>query len=227
MYFASLGDANIHHQPRGDVKWPPTARTAFGPSPPNAACPPYPAAGRSGLPTTAAAGSVAFPPPHVSKSPYLKPPPPDSELLRCRRCPAATRFAASPPCHRRFEASPPRRLPIRSFSAPPLPIQIRTRAAAMPPKRVSKSRTGYFGVREKPSGNFGAEFLRDGYRYWLDTFKYLEVAARAYDVAAWCFGRSRHEMNFPDIETWEDVEFIGSKNLKIRQTDGEEEEEEE
>ncbi|XP_073362366.1 uncharacterized protein [Aegilops tauschii subsp. strangulata] len=47
----------------------------------------------------------------------------------------------------------------------------------MPPKRVSKSRTGYFGVREKPSGNFGAEFLRDGYRYWLDTFKYLEVAA--------------------------------------------------
>lgn len=71
----------------------------------------------------------------------------------------------------------------------------------MPPKKASKSKSGFFGVRTKPSGNFRVEFQCDGRRYWLDTYGTADEVARAYDVATWHFDQPRHELNFPEIGT--------------------------
>ncbi|KAK1669129.1 hypothetical protein QYE76_057288 [Lolium multiflorum] len=65
----------------------------------------------------------------------------------------------------------------------------------MAPRR--RSNTGFIGVRLRPAGHFAAEITAGGTRVWLGTFYTKEAAARAYDVAAWRFGRPRHEMNFP------------------------------
>ncbi|KAK1611653.1 hypothetical protein QYE76_035326 [Lolium multiflorum] len=78
----------------------------------------------------------------------------------------------------------------------------------MAPRR--RSNTGFIGVRLRPAGHFAAEITAGGTRVWLGTFYTKEAAARAYDVAAWRFGRPRHEMNFrrsdrvptvPDVPT--------------------------
>lgn len=79
----------------------------------------------------------------------------------------------------------------------------------MPLKLKSKSKTGFKGVRARASGHLGVEFQCGNRRYWLDTFKKVDIAERAYDVIAWRFGRPREELNFPKIATQEDVEFIG------------------
>ncbi|KAK1603598.1 hypothetical protein QYE76_016372 [Lolium multiflorum] len=68
----------------------------------------------------------------------------------------------------------------------------------MAPRR--RSNTGFIGVRLRPAGHFAAEITAGGTRVWLGTFYTKEAAARAYDVAAWRFGRPRHEMNFPEGE---------------------------
>ncbi|KAK1629864.1 hypothetical protein QYE76_004179 [Lolium multiflorum] len=69
----------------------------------------------------------------------------------------------------------------------------------MAPRR--RSNTGFIGVRLRPAGHFAAEITAGGTRVWLGTFYTKEAAARAYDVAAWRFGRPRHEMNFPEVRS--------------------------
>ncbi|CAM0884468.1 unnamed protein product [Alopecurus aequalis] len=73
--------------------------------------------------------------------------------------------------------------------------------------RRAKSGAGFVGVRQRPSGRYATEITADGVRWWIGTFDIAELAARAYDVAAWRFGRPRAEMNFPD-ETRETAEFL-------------------
>ncbi|KAE8769114.1 hypothetical protein D1007_59347 [Hordeum vulgare] len=68
----------------------------------------------------------------------------------------------------------------------------------MAPRRCPSS--DFFGVRERPSGQFAAEITADGVRWWIGTFDSAELAARAYDVAAIRFGRPRRDLNFPDTE---------------------------
>ncbi|KAK1647970.1 hypothetical protein QYE76_065775 [Lolium multiflorum] len=69
----------------------------------------------------------------------------------------------------------------------------------MAPRR--RSNTGFIGVRLRPAGHFVAEITAGGTRVWLGTFYTKEAAARAYDIAAWRFGRPRHEMNFPEVRS--------------------------
>ncbi|KAK1648097.1 hypothetical protein QYE76_065902 [Lolium multiflorum] len=79
----------------------------------------------------------------------------------------------------------------------------------MAPRR--RSNTGFIGVRLRPAGHFATEITAGGARVWLGTFYTKKAAARAYDVAAWRFGRPRHKMNFPErwIDTTEtDEQFM-------------------
>ena len=61
--------------------------------------------------------------------------------------------------------------------------------------------SGFYGVRERPSGRYAMEITADGVRWWIGTFDSAELAARAYDAAAIRFGRLKHDLNFPDTDT--------------------------
>lgn len=54
------------------------------------------------------------------------------------------------------------------------------------------------------------ELQCDDQRHWLGTFDTADIAPSAFDVVCWWFGRMRSEMNFPEIESREATEFIGS-----------------
>ena len=71
----------------------------------------------------------------------------------------------------------------------------------MAPKKTPKGKSGFFGVRQKPSGNWGVEFSDAGRRWWIGTYPSAHEAARAYDVAVWRAGRPRVLLNFPEIES--------------------------
>jgi hypothetical protein len=43
---------------------------------------------------------------------------------------------------------------------------------------------------------------------WSGTFRTTEEAARAYDTIAWRFDRTWSELNFPDVESVEEVKFL-------------------
>ncbi|KAE8796403.1 AP2-containing protein [Hordeum vulgare] len=71
----------------------------------------------------------------------------------------------------------------------------------MPPRKTPKSKTGFFSVGEKPSGNYEAEFTNADHRFWLGTYPIVLKAARAYDIAVWPVESPRKDLNFPKIET--------------------------
>ncbi|XP_020190409.1 ethylene-responsive transcription factor ERF109-like [Aegilops tauschii subsp. strangulata] len=82
----------------------------------------------------------------------------------------------------------------------------------MPPKKISRRKTGFLGVRKKPSENFSVEFQCDGHCNWVGTFDSVDKVARAYCIAVWHFGRPRHEMNSPEI--WMDEKNEEKKRKK-------------
>jgi hypothetical protein len=76
----------------------------------------------------------------------------------------------------------------------------------MPPRRHSAS--SFKGVRPRPNGLFYAELCTAGFRLTLGTYNSPEEAARAYDAAAWRIGRPRRKMNFPEMESLEEAQFL-------------------
>ncbi|KAI4977843.1 hypothetical protein ZWY2020_014397 [Hordeum vulgare] len=44
--------------------------------------------------------------------------------------------------------------------------------------------SGFFGVRERPSGRFAAEITADGVRWWIGTFDSAELARLAASISA-------------------------------------------
>jgi hypothetical protein len=54
------------------------------------------------------------------------------------------------------------------------------------------------------------ELRAGGYRLTLGTYPTVELAARAYDTAAWRFRRPRRDMNFLDVESLKEAEFLAS-----------------
>ncbi|KAK1684471.1 hypothetical protein QYE76_045319 [Lolium multiflorum] len=68
--------------------------------------------------------------------------------------------------------------------------------------------SSFRGVRARPNGRFYAELRADGFRLTLGTYNTTELATHAYDAAAWRFRRPRRDMNFPDIESLEEAEFL-------------------
>jgi hypothetical protein len=68
--------------------------------------------------------------------------------------------------------------------------------------------SGFQGVRPCPNCTFYAELRAGGYRIILGTYTTAELATHAYDTAAWRFRRLRCNMNFLDIESLEEAEFL-------------------
>ncbi|KAM0836753.1 hypothetical protein ACQ4PT_062113 [Festuca glaucescens] len=77
----------------------------------------------------------------------------------------------------------------------------------MAPHRPRNS-VGFFGARKRPAANYAAEISAGRQRCWLGTFGTRHEAVRAYDAAAWQFGRSRRLLNFPKIPNRETAELL-------------------
>ncbi|XP_020169049.1 ethylene-responsive transcription factor RAP2-3-like [Aegilops tauschii subsp. strangulata] len=87
----------------------------------------------------------------------------------------------------------------------------------MAPKKTPKGKSGFVGVRAKPSGNFGVEFSDAGRRWWLGTYPTADEAARAYDVAVRHAGRPKTDLNFPDVETRAVAEWLVPQGIQMKE----------
>jgi hypothetical protein len=76
----------------------------------------------------------------------------------------------------------------------------------MPPPRRSSS--GFHGVRARLNGTFYAELCAGGFLLTLGTYDTPEFATRVYDVVAWLLRRPRRALNFPNMGSLEEMEFL-------------------
>ncbi|KAE8816237.1 AP2-containing protein [Hordeum vulgare] len=79
-----------------------------------------------------------------------------------------------------------------------------------------KGKSGFFGVRQMPSCNWGVEFSDAGRRCWIDTYPSAHEAARAYDVAVWRVERPQEHLNFPEIESRVVAEMLVPHGIKMK-----------
>jgi hypothetical protein len=68
--------------------------------------------------------------------------------------------------------------------------------------------SGFRGVRVRPNDTYYAELRAGSFRLTLGTYDAPELAARAYDTAAWRFRRLRRNLNFPEVQLIEEAEFL-------------------
>ncbi|XP_020190079.1 ethylene-responsive transcription factor ERN1-like [Aegilops tauschii subsp. strangulata] len=87
----------------------------------------------------------------------------------------------------------------------------------MAPKKTSKGKSGFFGVRQKPSENWGVEFSDAGRRWWIDTYPSAHEATRAYDVVVRRAKRPRSHLNFPEIKTRAEAEMLVPQGINMKE----------
>ncbi|KAF7002183.1 hypothetical protein CFC21_017696 [Triticum aestivum] len=80
-----------------------------------------------------------------------------------------------------------------------------------------RGKSGFFGVRQKPSGNWGVEFSDAGRRWWIDTYPSAHEAARAYDMAVWRAERPRSHLNFLEIESRAEAELLVPQGINMKE----------
>ncbi|XP_044416606.1 probable LRR receptor-like serine/threonine-protein kinase At1g53430 [Triticum aestivum] len=88
--------------------------------------------------------------------------------------------------------------------------------SSMVPKKTPKGKSGFFGVRQKPLGNWGVEFYDARRRWWIGTYPSTHEAARAYDVAVWLAERPRSHLNFPEIESRAKAEMLVPQGFNMK-----------
>ncbi|XP_020186805.1 uncharacterized protein [Aegilops tauschii subsp. strangulata] len=87
----------------------------------------------------------------------------------------------------------------------------------MAPKKTPKGKSGFFGMRQKPFGNWGVEFSDAGRRWWIGTYPSAHEAARAYDAAVWRAERPRSHLNFPEIESRAEAEMLVPQGINMKE----------
>ncbi|XP_048553656.1 ethylene-responsive transcription factor 1-like [Triticum urartu] len=87
----------------------------------------------------------------------------------------------------------------------------------MASKKTSKGKSGFFGVRRNPSGNFRVEFSDAGRHWWIGTYPSAHEAVRTYDVAVWRAERPRKHPNSPEIESRAEVEMLVPQGIKMKE----------
>ncbi|KAI4990231.1 hypothetical protein ZWY2020_038594 [Hordeum vulgare] len=80
-----------------------------------------------------------------------------------------------------------------------------------------KGKSGFFGVRQKPSGNWGVEFFDAVRRWWIGTYPSAHESVRAYDVAVWRAERPREHLNFPEMESRVEAEMLVPQGIKMKE----------
>jgi hypothetical protein len=75
--------------------------------------------------------------------------------------------------------------------------------AATPPRFIVLR-----GVRARPNGTFYAEIRIGGFCHALGTYDTLELAVRAYNAATWLFWCPQCDLNFREVESLAEVEFL-------------------
>ncbi|XP_051218761.1 ethylene-responsive transcription factor ERF084-like [Lolium perenne] len=86
----------------------------------------------------------------------------------------------------------------------------------MLPHRHPHTSAGFLDVGIRPSGCWAFVLTRGGDRLWLDTFKTLELAARAYDAMVWRLGGVGGSINFPDVQSRDEADFLASLFTTVR-----------
>ncbi|VAH79413.1 unnamed protein product [Triticum turgidum subsp. durum] len=87
----------------------------------------------------------------------------------------------------------------------------------MAPKKTPKGKLGFFGMRQKPSGNWGVEFSDAGRRWWIGTYPSAHEATCAYDMAVWRAERPREHLNLPEIESRVEAEMLVPQDIKMKE----------
>ncbi|KAE8790430.1 AP2-containing protein [Hordeum vulgare] len=87
----------------------------------------------------------------------------------------------------------------------------------MVPKKTSKGKFGFFGVREKPSGNFRVEFTDARRRWWLGTYLTDDEVVRAYNMAVRHAERPKTDLNFPEVETRAMAEWPVPQGIRMEE----------
>ncbi|XP_048561105.1 ethylene-responsive transcription factor ERN3-like [Triticum urartu] len=87
----------------------------------------------------------------------------------------------------------------------------------MAPKKTPKGKSGFFGVRQKLSCNFGVEFSDTERRWWIGMYPSAHEAVRAYDVAVWRVERPREYLNFLEIESRAEAEMLVPQGIKMKE----------
>jgi hypothetical protein len=96
----------------------------------------------------------------------------------------------------------------------------RSAADAMPPHRRNHpiGLPGFHGVRWRLYNTWAPELTAGGERIWLGTFNNPEEALHAYDATYRRFGHERDYLNFPEVQSQEEAEFLAPPpNLHTRQ----------
>ncbi|XP_044363579.1 dehydration-responsive element-binding protein 1F-like [Triticum aestivum] len=149
-----------------------------------------------------------------------RPPPRRPDPVRLLSGRLRTPFASSPAAS--APRSPPLRPPSPPVRPPPGPASSASSSAASCSSAARspmapKGKSGFFGVRAKPSGNFGVEFFNIGRRWWLGTHPTADDAARAYDVAVWRAGRPKMDLNFLEIESQAMAEWLMPQGIRMEE----------
>jgi hypothetical protein len=84
----------------------------------------------------------------------------------------------------------------------------------MPPRRgASLGSTVFHGVTARPYRTFATSITAAGQSIWIGPFCTPNEAAHGFDAAAWRLGRGRSELNFPEVESAVEAQFLAPPPL--------------